>query len=313
MSDDQRRSGEQPRTPDEQAPRPVTSEGQLARDLASVDDPWLLDRVVSGQAGDDWASVTELLNAAAGRAEPRETVGEQEAVASFLAARAAAAGSSARGGRVAGRAAAVSSLLAGKFAAVTIAGVVTLGAGGMAAAAYSGILPAPLQDVAHRAIGAPLPNQDELPATTVPTPSDTVTHPAPSTTSSTTPSGTRRPTTAPATTTMVTQQPGRPVAELCAAWRQQLLPTSAPGFLQLTQAAGGASLDVFCRITPSPTQSPTSTPTAEPTATSSDTGSPTGDPSTPPVTASDESSSPPMTASDQPTSTTQGTVDQPTG
>lgn len=311
MSDDQRPSGEQPRTPDEQAPRPETPEGRLAHDLASVDDPWLLDRVVSGEAGDDWASVSELLNAAAGHAEPHETHGEQVAVASFLAARAAAAGSSARGGRAAGRVAAVSTLLAGKFAAVTIAGVVTLGAGGMAAAAYSGILPAPLQDVAHRTIGAPLPNQDELPPTTVPTPSETVTHPVPTTTSSTTSPRTRHSTSAPATTTSVPQQPGRPVAELCAAWRQQLLPTSAPGFLQLTQAADGASLDVFCRITTSPTQSPTSTPTTDPTP--SDSASPTGDPSTPPVTASDEPSSPPMTASDQPTATTQGTVGQPTG
>lgn len=313
MSDDQRRSGEQPPTPDEPAPRPVTPQGQPAHDLASVDDPWLLDRVVSGEAGDGWASVAQLLNAAAGPAQGAEIDGEQEAVASFLAARAAAAASPARGGRAAGRVAAVSTLLAGKFAAVTVAGVVTLGAGGMAAAAYSGILPAPLQDVAHRAIGAPLPTPDELrPTAPTPAASPTATHQAAVTVGPTSVPRPRSSTTAPAGTTAPPAQP-RPVAELCAAWRQQLLPTSAPGFLQLTQAAGGTSLDIYCGITPSSTPTQEPTPTAEPTATPSDTATPTDDPTGPPATASDEPSPPPLTASDQPSLITQGTVTQSTG
>ena len=63
-------------------------------------------------------------------------------------------------------------------------------------------------------------------------------HPAPVRTSSTTVPRTRHTTSAQASTT-VAQPADRPVAELCAAWRQKLLPTSAPGFLQLANAAGG--------------------------------------------------------------------------
>jgi hypothetical protein len=281
-----------------------------ARSVPDVDDPWLLDRVLAGQAGDSWASVTALLTAAAEPAEPAELEGEPEAVASFLAARQTSGAVHAPGraaARGAGRVAVMSTLLAGRFAAVTVASVVTLGAGGMAAAAYTGLLPAPLQGVAHRTIGAPLPDHSELHSPTAP-PSATHT-PAPST--STTSPRSRHTTPGQSSSTSTTQQPMTAVADLCAAWRQQLLPTSAPGFVQLTQAAGSNSIDAFCNGTP--TTSPTQTPTS--TGTASDSPSPTDTPSsTPPATASDEPTPPPMTASDQPAPpTTEEPVDQPTG
>ncbi len=308
MSDEQRRTGEQPRTPDEPTPRPTTPEGRSVPDVA--DDPWLLDRVLSGEAGESWASVTALLTAAGSPPEAAELEGESEAVASFLAAR-QTSGAAPRTGRAtargAGRVAIMSTLLAGRFAAVTMAGVVTLGAGGMAAAAYTGRLPAPLQDVAHRTIGAPMPDRGQLQPAAVATPAGT--HPAapgPAVAPHSQHATPRR-TTSPSTT----QQPARSVAELCAAWRQQLLPTSAPGFVQLSQAAGSTSVDAFCSSSPStsPTQAPTSTGTA------SDSPAPTGEPtSTAPATASDQPSPPPMTASDQPAPpTTTEPVDQPTG
>ena len=157
---DEHGNGEQPATP-EQSPRPRP---QAPLDHAHLDDPWLLDRVLSGDGGEEWTTLAELFAAASGPAEPDEVDGEDAAVASFLAAREAAAAGRSRtsGGRGARRVAVVSTLMAGKFAAVTVAGVVTLGAGGMAAAAYTGILPAPLQDVAHRTIGAPLPDRTTL-------------------------------------------------------------------------------------------------------------------------------------------------------
>jgi hypothetical protein len=310
MNDEQRPTGEQPPTPDESADH-----------LVSVDEPWLLERVRAGEAGDAWAGVAELLEAAAGPPEPHELHGERAAVSSFLAAREAAAAR--HTGHGARRVAVVSTLMAGKFAAFTVAGLVTLGAGGMAAAAYTGLLPGPLQDVAHRTIGAPLPDRGSVhpptpsvaPTTSTPSQAAPTSAAAPpartTTTSSTTAAGSRT------TTTTTSVLPS--VADLCTAWRHETLSTSGAGFAALSAAAGSSSIDDFCASLSSPTTapaSPTTTPTAEPTATPSDTPAPTGEPTTtPPSTASDQPTPPVITASDQPPPppTREKPGDEPTG
>jgi len=297
MSDEQHRTGDQHQTPDEPAHDRLT------------DDPWLLDRVLSGEAGAPWAAVADLFAAASGPAEADELAGERESVASFVAARPAAPRPSGRLGTAHGarRVAVVSTLMAGKFAAVTVAGVVTLGAGGMAAAAYSGLLPAPLQDVAHRTIGAPLPNRNDLRPAPAATPSA----------SATTPAATRRHTTARTSGSSTTS--ARSVAELCTSWRQQQLPTTGSGYARLTKAAHGTSLDVFCApqaaATTDPTSVPTTTPTGEPTSSPSATSSPSETPtSTGPATASDAPTTPSATASGQLTPPPlQAPDNQPTG
>lgn len=277
--------------------------------LDPVDDPWLLDRVLSGDGGHPWSSLAELFAAASGPAEPDELRGERAAVASFQAARAAAASRRAEQGG-ARRVAVVSTLMAGKFAAVTVAGLVTLGAGGMAAAAYTGLLPAPLQDVAHRTIGAPLPDRTTL----RPTPSDT-----PSATATSAPaSPVRSHRSGTSTTTSSVVQPARTVVDLCADWQQQQLATTGPAFAALTQAASGAtSLDAFCASLTTPTTQPTTAPSAtatvDPTATPSDTTSPSQTQAPSPTTASDEPTPPPMTASDQPAAPTQEPTEKPVG
>jgi hypothetical protein len=298
MSDEQHPTGDQHQTPDDPAGDRLT------------DDPWLLDRVLSGEAGAPWAAVADLFVAASGPAEADELAGERESVASFVAARTAAPRQAGRVGTAQGarRVAMVSTLMAGKFAAVTVAGVVTLGAGGMAAAAYSGILPAPLQDVAHRAIGAPLPNRNDL-------------KPAPSATPSaspTTPAATRHHNPASRTSGSSTAS-ARSVGELCASWRLQQLATTGSAYARLTKAAHGTSLDVFCApqatATTDPTSVPTTTPTGEPTSSPSATASPSETPtSTGPATASDAPTTPSATASGQPTPPPlQAPDNQPTG
>jgi hypothetical protein len=301
---DEHGNGEQPATP-KQSPRPRP---QAPLDHAHLDDPWLLDRVLSGDGGEEWTTLAELFAAASGPAEPDEVDGERAAVASFLAAREAAAAGRSRtsGGRGARRVAVVSTLMAGKFAAVTVAGVVTLGAGGMAAAAYTGILPAPLQDVAHRTIGAPLPDRT-FTATPSPTPEPDETP----TTSATVRTQQGEPSTS---TTSAAQQPVPSTTDLCVDWQKQHLETTGPAFTTLTQAASGStSIDAFCASLTSPTTAPTespATPTSEPTTPPSDGPSSS---SPPPSTASDEPT-PPMTASDQPTAPpTEQPTTEPTG
>jgi hypothetical protein len=314
---DEHGTGEQPATP-EQSPRPRP---QAPLEPVNLDDPWLLDRVLSGDAGDEWSSLAELFAAASGPAESDEVDGERGAVQSFMAAREAAAvgRERARGasGHAARRVAVVSTLMAGKFAAVTVAGIVTLGAGGMAAAAYTGLLPAPLQDVAHRTIGAPLPERSTL---------------SPSTSTSSTPTPTPEATSSSSTTTRVQQsdtsttttstaeQTVTSTAELCVDWQQQQLAATDPEFTSLTLAASGStSIDAFCASLTSPTTEPApepqATPTIDPTATPSDTSSPTSPPESPsPTSASDTSPPPPMTASDEPTAPpTELPTTEPTG
>jgi hypothetical protein len=312
---DEHGTGEQPATP-EQSPRPRP---QAPLEPVHLDDPWLLDRVLSGDAGDEWSSLAELFAAASGPAEADEVDGERGAVESFMAARDAAAAGRGRargaGGHGARRVAVVSTLMAGKFAAVTVAGIVTLGAGGMAAAAYTGLLPAPLQDVAHRTIGAPLPERTTLSpsASTSPTPT-----PEPTTS---TPTTTRVQQTDTSTfTTSTTEKTAPSTSQLCVDWQQQQLVATDPAFTSLTLAASGStSVDAFCASLTSPTTEPApepqATPTIDPTATPSDTASPASPPPSPsPSTASDQPTPPPMTASDQPTaSSTQPPTTEPTG
>jgi hypothetical protein len=314
---DEHGTGEQPATP-EQSPR---LRPQAPLEPSHLDDPWLLDRVLSGDGGDGWSPLAELFAAAAGPAEPDEVDGERDAVESFLAAREAAREAAATGrepargsgGHGARRVAVVSTLMAGKFAAVTVAGIVTLGAGGMAAAAYTGLLPAPLQDVAHRTIGAPLPERTTLSATASTSPT-----PTPETTTTTSTKTRTQQSDASTSTTSTAKQPAPSTAELCVDWQQQQLATTDPAFTSLTLAASGStSIDSFCASLTSPTTEPApapqATPTTDPTATPSDTASPTSPPASP-STASDQPVPPPMTASDQPTaSPTEPPTTEPTG
>jgi hypothetical protein len=117
------------------------------------DEP-LLDLILAGQslppdAPQAMAAVADALAALGGPAGPGELPGEMAALSAFSraispAARIRPASESARRGRPSRRA---------RLAAGFI--MVLFGVGGTTAAAYAGVLPAPVQAVAHRLIGAP--------------------------------------------------------------------------------------------------------------------------------------------------------------
>jgi hypothetical protein len=154
----------------------------------------------------------------------------------------------------------ITSLLTAKAAAAAVA-VAALG--GAAAAAYTGALPAPAQQLAHKAIGAPSPKPNHGPATTQATP----THPAAASPDAASPAAASPAATTPDATS--------PVAfGLCTAYAHAnahgTASQKAVAFRNLAAAAGGAAkIAAFCAVVPHPgsTQAPApSHPSGKPTS-----------------------------------------------
>jgi hypothetical protein len=153
----------------------------------------------------------------------------------------------------------LTSLLSAKAAAAAAAAVVTLG--GAAAAAYSGKLPAPVQKLAHEAIGAPTTTPATSPA-----------HPA---------------------TPQPTALPGHAAYGLCTAYAHMKAHGSAAqkatAFRKLAAAAGGATnVSSYCGAVPHPGNpsggKPSTHPAGQPSTLPSQAQHtrPAGMPSTPP-------------------------------
>jgi len=116
-------------------------------------DEWLVDRLLSAaspihEPDPIAAAMSELVGALRGAGTPVELAGEGAAVTAFETVR------TGRPRRHASRAAIVGATVGGKIAlSAAVAAAATV------AAAYAGVLPAPLQNLAHRAIHAPAPPQ----------------------------------------------------------------------------------------------------------------------------------------------------------
>ncbi len=139
---------------DTQHPRPHEHE--------PATDPWLLDRLLAGPAGDDLvddggAALAELFAAMTAPPTEADLVGLDAALAAFVAHQSETARSWGWGPATMAR------RLVARPAAVLVASAGVLTAGAVAAAAYGGVLPPTLQDIAHHAIGAPAAHQSSHP------------------------------------------------------------------------------------------------------------------------------------------------------
>ena len=179
-------------------------------------------------------------------------------------------------------------LLAAPAAAVAAAATVVV-TGGMAAAAYNGALPDPLQELAHRTIGAPAvghPRPTATPAAPETSGAPSTTAPGPTTTPTAPPSAAVTP--GPAAT-------GPAAIGLCQAFLRGGVSPGSAAYHSLEVAAGSDSITVYCNgvVHPSPTSSdgrshPTHTPPAPRTPT------PTTAPPTHPVGPPGGSPTPPL-------------------
>lgn len=121
-------------------------------------DESVLDALLTGQslppdAPEQARTVAHMLASLADPAVPGALAGEADARRAFAGAASLASASPATRRRAWRRPRRFAASLTRKLAAALIA--VTVGLGGAAAAAYAGALPAPIQDLAHDAIGAP--------------------------------------------------------------------------------------------------------------------------------------------------------------
>ncbi len=149
----------------------------------------------------------------------------------------------------------LTSLLSAKAAAAAVAATATIG--GLATAAYAGALPAPAQQFAHDAIGAPSPNASSHPS---------------------------------AQSTPVGPDATGPAAfGLCTAYDHAkahgTASQQAVAFRNLAAAAGGAAnVDAYCATVAHPGTSPSGAPSSHPSGppASHASGPPTSHPSGPP-------------------------------
>lgn len=219
-----------------------------------VDD--VLDTARRGSLDPADAALAEVLASLTADATEDDLVGFDTAVAAFVAGH--SDGTSATAPAVAAGMAGVPwlrrRLMAVPVAAMAAAGAVVL-AGGMAAAAYTGTLPAPLQDLAHRTIGAPAAH---------PSPSETVGE-APNDRPSTLDASSAPSTTAPgerSTPTTATAAPGPDASGpaalgLCQAFLHGGLKPGSTAYHELEIAAGSQSITTYCGgvVQPNPTTS----------------------------------------------------------
>jgi hypothetical protein len=124
-------------------------------------DESVLDALLTGQslppdAPEQARTVAHMLASLADPAVPGALAGEADARRAFVRAASVVSASPATRRRASRRPRRFAASLTSKLAAALVA--VTVGLGGAAAAAYAGALPAPIQDLAHDAIGAPRAN-----------------------------------------------------------------------------------------------------------------------------------------------------------
>ena len=125
-------------------------------------DEAVLDALLTGQslppdAPEQARTVAHMLASLADPAVPGALAGEADARRAFVRAASLVSASPATRRRAWRRPRRFAASLTSKLAAALVA--VTVGLGGAAAAAYAGALPAPIQDLAHDAIGAPRAHQ----------------------------------------------------------------------------------------------------------------------------------------------------------
>ncbi|NEM90063.1 hypothetical protein [Galbitalea soli] len=165
--------------------------------------------------------------------------------------------------------------MTGKIAVAAFA-IVAAATGGTVAA-YAGVLPAPLQQVAHSAIGAPsVGTSDETPQpgdTSSPEPSDTpdpTDTPEPTDTATPEPTDTAVPTPSPTTDAKGPDATGPAAFGLCTAYTHGGLHHPSTAHAALALASGGETgIDAYCALVLGtvPTSTPTAVPTDTPTST----------------------------------------------
>jgi hypothetical protein len=136
----------------------------------------------------------------------------------------------------------IAAILSSKLAATAAAAVVAAGAAGTAA--YAGVLPAPLQNAAHEAIGAPAATVDPTPSASE-DPGDN-----PTVDASPTPSQSASPSQGPDAT-------GPASVGLCTAYQHGGLNPASTAYQALATAAGGADgIADYCAKIPHPGKTP---------------------------------------------------------
>ena len=211
-------------------------------------------------------------------------------------------------------------------AGAAAASALVVGIGALSAAAYTGGLPAPVQEVMHRVIGAPAPSEPVAPESAAPStlPSSTTTPPAGTAVgerslSGTSATGLR----VPSASTPVTAE-RLALVVLCAAWDTEATrggaPETAVEMRPLVVAAGSvAGVPAFCASlgTPASTATETAEPSGPETSTPAEPTTPTPPPSsdttapTTPVTPEETTTTPPPSTEPTPPPTTTEPVPEP--
>ncbi|KQX62098.1 hypothetical protein [Angustibacter sp. Root456] len=261
-------------------------------------DPWTLEGLLADErpavdaAAPGTSALADLVSAARLPAHDSELVGEDAALAAFVAARDGALSPTRTRHR---RTSVLSTLIGSKLALAAAAGAVTLG--GVSAAAFTGSLPDGAQALAHQVIGAPAADDTDSADSTDSTDSaqdddatETATE-APSEAAT----ATDEPTSSPSATPVGPDATGPAAFGLCTAYTAQVRAghtpdASAPAWRNLAQAAGGAAnIATYCgtvalpgRSADHPTGSPTSNPGSTHRPTKAPATHPTGSPTTHP-------------------------------
>ena len=268
-------------------------------------DPWTLEGLLADQrpsvdaAAPGTPALADLVSAARLPAHDSELVGEDAAVAAFVAARDGVSTTRTRHRRTS----VLSTLIGSKLALAAAAGAVTLG--GVSAAAFTGSLPDGAQGLAHRVIGAPAAHDTDSAGSTGDASDVGETPDGDATGAATaTQSATDEPTSSPSATPVGPDATGPAAFGLCAAYAAEVRAghtpdPSAPAWRNLAQAAGGeANVAAYCGTVTAPGRSgdhPTGSPTSNPGSTHKPTQAPathpTGSPTSHPG-GTDEPSEP---------------------
>jgi RNA polymerase sigma factor (sigma-70 family) len=214
-------------------------------------------------------------------------------------------------------------------AGAAAASALVVGIGALSAAAYTGGLPAPVQEVMHRVIGAPAPSESAAPEAATPSSPPQTRSSAPRagtvagehSLSGRSATGLRLP----SATTAVTEE-RLALVVLCTAWDAETSRGGAPEtsvqMRPLVVAAGGvAGVPAYCTSLGAPpaststeTAAPSEPETSTPAAPTTSTPPPTSDttaPTTPPVTPEETPSTPPVTTEPTPPPTTSEPAPEP--
>ncbi|MGN6299972.1 MAG: hypothetical protein ACTHN8_02650 [Angustibacter sp.] len=245
-------------------------------------DPWTLEGLLADErpsvdaAAPGTSALADLVAAARRPAHDSELVGEDAAVAAFVAARDGASSTRTRHRRKS----VLSTLIGSKLALAAAAGAVTLG--GVSAAAFTGSLPDAAQSFAHDVIGAPAAGDSDTADSSdvAETPDEDATETATATQTAT---ATDEPTSSPSATPVGPDATGPAAFGLCTAYTAQVRSghtpdASSPAFRNLATAAGGAdNIAAYCGTVTAPGKSgdrPTGSPTSNPGSTHKPTKAP---------------------------------------